>query len=148
MRSRLDAEDIVQETFAGAFQGFEEVRRRLSVKTWLTRIYIRRAAKHWHRNKRLKMAVPLEAAELDGNGGGRLSTASMTSRVDHEIDITAILQLLSEPHRQVIVLRELQGMTYQEIADALDIPRGTVESRLDRARLDLQERLKDYVMPI
>ena len=147
-RSRLDAEDIVQETFAGAFQGLRKFAGRSSVKTWLTRILIRRAAKHWHQNKRLKMAVPLEVAQQDGDGGdSSLSSASMATRVDYQIDIMGILKMLSEPHRQVIVLREMQGMSYQEIAEALDIPRGTVESRLYRARLDLQQRLKDYVLP-
>jgi RNA polymerase sigma-70 factor (ECF subfamily) len=64
--------------------------------------------------------------------------------VDHKIDLAAVLQHLSPPHREVIVLRELQGMTYEEIAQSLGIPRGTVESRLHRARLDLQQRLKGY----
>ena len=141
-RSRLDAEDIVQETFAGAFQGLSKFAGRSSVRTWLTRILIRRAAKHWHKSKRLRLAAPLETVDREAAWDKRTAA---TTRVDHRIDIAAVLELLSEPHRQVIVLRELQGMSYEEIAQSLGIPRGTVESRIHRARLDLQERLKDYL---
>jgi RNA polymerase sigma-70 factor (ECF subfamily) len=144
-RCRSDAEDIVQETLTGAFQGLKGFGGRSSVKTWLTRILIRRAAKHWHRSKRLRLAVPLDMAQHDeGGANGRLTSASGTAGVDHKIDLAAVLQHLSPPHREVIVLRELQGMTYEEIAQSLGIPRGTVESRLHRARLDLQQRLKGY----
>jgi RNA polymerase sigma-70 factor (ECF subfamily) len=60
------------------------------------------------------------------------------------MDVLAGLDSLSPDHREVIVLRELQGMSYEEIADVLGVPRGTVESRLFRARQVLRERLKDY----
>ena len=52
---------------------------------------------------------------------------------------------MSPDHRQVIVLRELQGLSYDEIAQIFDVPRGTVESRLFRARQVLQQRLRDYL---
>lgn len=145
-RSRSDAEDIVQETFAGAYQGLKNFGGRSSVKTWLSRILIRRAAKLWHKSKRLRMAAPLDVAEQESAGSnGRLTVASASTSVDARIDLAAVLQRLSPQHHEIIVLRELQGMTYDEIAETLGVPRGTVESRLHRARQELQQRLKGYL---
>jgi RNA polymerase sigma-70 factor (ECF subfamily) len=61
------------------------------------------------------------------------------------MDVLAALDALAPMHREVVVLREMEGMSYEEIARALGIPRGTVESRLFRARQELKERLKDYL---
>jgi RNA polymerase sigma-70 factor (ECF subfamily) len=64
---------------------------------------------------------------------------------DAKMDLSVMLQTLSPEHRQVIVLRELQQMSYEEMADALGVPRGTVESRLHRAREELRKRFKGYL---
>jgi RNA polymerase sigma-70 factor (ECF subfamily) len=64
---------------------------------------------------------------------------------DARMDILAALDTLPPIHREVIVLREMQGLSYKEIAGVLRVPRGTVESRLFRARRELKERLKDYL---
>ena len=69
---------------------------------------------------------------------------AVENRSDTRMDVLAGLDSLSPDHREVIVLRELQGMSYEEIADILAVPRGTVDSRLFRARQILRERLKDY----
>ena len=74
-----------------------------------------------------------------------LAVASSTAAVDHRLDLQAVLETLSEPHREVIVLREMQGLSYEEMAEVLAVPRGTVESRLHRARQELQLRLTSYV---
>jgi RNA polymerase sigma-70 factor (ECF subfamily) len=60
------------------------------------------------------------------------------------MDLAVMLEQLSPEHREVIVLRELEGMTYEQIAATLEVPRGTVESRLHRAREDLRKRFKGY----
>ena len=73
------------------------------------------------------------------------SCSAATAAVDTQIDLVAMLATLSPDHRDVIVLRELQRMTYDEIAAALKIPRGTVESRIFRARRELRERFEEYV---
>ncbi len=149
-KTRSDAEDIVQETFIGAFRGLAGFNEKASVRTWLSRILMRRAAKAWHRSRHSRGAVPLEIAQDTGAtaataGTGRLSVPSGTTGVDQRLDLNQILELLGPEHRQVLVLRELQGLSYVEIAQTLGIPRGTVESRLHRARNELRERLNGYL---
>jgi len=135
-----DAEDVLQEAFAGAFRGAAKFEGRASVKSWLTRIVITQAAKFW-RSRRGKRDQPLEG---DGGASGGVVSAG-TASVDAKLDLNACLQNLSEEHRQVLVLREIDGMAYEEMAEVLGVPRGTIESRLFRARAELKKRLKDYV---
>jgi len=138
-----DAEDIVQETFVGAFRGLRGFRGEASVRTWLTRILVRRVAK-LRRWRRLRLLRRVERAGEAGRDA-RSDEATAETRADIRMDVADVLGRLSREHRTVIVLRELQGMNYSEIADVLDVPRGTVESRLFRARQRLKELLKDYL---
>jgi len=134
-----DAEDVVQETFTGAFRGLRRFRQDSSLKTWLTRILCRQTAAHHRRTKRHRDRV----IRLDETVGPELA-ATGAATPDVRMDIDLAIGSLSPEHREVIILREREGMTYNEIAEALGIPRGTVESRLFRARRDLQERLGAY----
>jgi RNA polymerase sigma-70 factor, ECF subfamily len=129
-----DAEDVLQETFIGAFRGLRDFEERSSVKTWLTRILITQAAK-WRRDRRRRTSVPVDESLAATPGTGR----------DVGLDIQATLQQLSPEHREILVLREFERMTYEEIAQTLEIPQGTVESRLYRARAELREKLKAYL---
>jgi RNA polymerase sigma-70 factor, ECF subfamily len=130
-----DAEDVLQETFAGAFKGLRGFAGRSTVKTWLTRILVLQVAA-WRRKRR--KTLPLEGAPERASGGGQAG-------VDARMDFQAAMEKLSPEHREVIVLRELEQMSYEEIAQALEVPRGTVESRLHRARAELALRLKSYL---
>jgi RNA polymerase sigma-70 factor (ECF subfamily) len=134
-----DAEDVVQETLAGAFRGLGGFRGDSSVKTWLTRILLRQAAGLLRKRMR-HPAVSLEAGETEAP-----SVGAATDRADARMDLAAALADMSEEHRQVLVLRELQGLSYDEISRILNVPCGTVESRLFRARRAMQDRLKDYL---
>jgi RNA polymerase sigma-70 factor, ECF subfamily len=138
-----DAEDVLQEAFAGAFRGATKFEARSSVKSWLTRIVVTQAAKFW-RSRHGKRDQSLEAGgvedepiESPGTGGH--------SAVDAKLDLQQALRQLTEEHRQVLVLREIDGMGYEEMAQVLGVPRGTIESRLFRARGELKKKLKAYL---
>jgi len=143
-----DAYDLVQETLVGAFRGIGRFDGRSSLRTWLLRILFNQASKA-KRSRRLRQAVPLHA--VDGSAGAAGADADRTllqappqSAVDAGIDVMEMLQTLSSEHRQVLVLREIQRLSYGEIAEALGVPVGTVESRLHRARQDLLRRFPQY----
>jgi len=141
--NREDAQDVVQETFIGAFRGLRGFQGRSTVKTWLTRILMNNVA-DLRRRRHLRKTLPLdEAAEQLGPPPARRETE--TDRADVRMDVAAVVGRLPQEHREVIVLREMQGMTYEEIAAVLCVPRGTVESRLFRARQKLKEILGDYL---
>ncbi len=143
--SRVDAEDIVQETLVGAFKGMKAFAGRSSVKTWLTRILVTQVAR-WRRDQ--KRRRPVRLSPMSG-GDGEDHEAAPTTR-DHgdpvgaRLDVMEAIARLSAEHRDVVVLRELEQLSYEDIAAVLGIPRGTVESRLHRARSELRESLKAY----
>ncbi len=140
-----DAEDVVQETFAGAFKGAAGFRGASSVKTWLTRILVRQVARIRRDNWKRKVFPIGDGLEQIVDSDSSLAVLPAQREVDDRMDVMAMLQELSAEHREVIVLRELQGMSYGEIAESLGVPQGTVESRLHRARQELRQRFKDYL---
>jgi RNA polymerase sigma-70 factor (ECF subfamily) len=137
-----DAEDVVQETLLGAFRGLQGFEGRSSVKTWLTSILIRRTAMRRRYAGRRPVVSLHSVAEAESGP----SASSPTEATDTRIDLMAAIQELSPDHREVVVLRELHGLSYEEMSEALDVPRGTIESRLFRARRQLQERLREYLV--
>jgi len=134
-----DAEDVLQETLLGAFQGLARFQARSSLKTWLVRILVRQAGRCRQRRARHR-TMALDAAEV-----GERTPGSPDPEQGAHMDLTDALEALAPLHREVIMLREIQGFSYEEIATALGVPRGTVESRLFRARRVLRDRLKDYL---
>ena len=138
-----DAEDVVQDALVGALRGLRGFRGRASVKTWLTAILVKRVAR-LRRYQRIRKALSIEQA-VDQPDAASSDARVEAEQADLRMDVTAVLASLSDDHRNVIVLREMQGMSYEEIAEALAVPRGTVESRLFRARQRLKELLKDYL---
>ena len=128
-----DAEDVLQETFIGAHSGLKSFQGRASVKTWLTRILVLQAAQ-WRRSRQRKKTRAMDDAIPAAPAG---SEAVM--------DVQAAIAKLSPEFREVLVLREFEKMSYEEIAGVLDVPRGTVESRLHRARGEMRELLKAYL---
>ena len=131
-----DAEDAVQETLAGAFRGLRAFRGQSSVKTWLTGILVRQAARHFRRGRLRTGSLQLAPEPAE---------AHAAPKADVRLDVQAAIMALRPDHREVIVLREMHGLSYEEIAQALQVPPGTVESRLFRARRELQELLRDYL---
>jgi RNA polymerase sigma-70 factor (ECF subfamily) len=136
LSNAADAEDVLQESLAGAYRALGGFRQQSSVKTWLTRILVRQVAGHFRRRAG---RVPQQAA------GEEPSTPSAVAEADARMDVNAAIATLRPEFREVMVLRAMEGMSYDEIAETLGIPRGTVESRLFRARQQLQELLHDYL---
>jgi RNA polymerase sigma-70 factor, ECF subfamily len=133
--NRADAEDLVQETFVAALTS--RFRGESSVRTWLVRILVRCYALV-RRKRRHEFGQPMpEPAQR--------TVPPATSGTDAKLDLAQMLEGLSPDQRQVIVLRELEGMTYEEMAEALHVPRGTVESRLHRARTALRNLFRGYL---
>ena len=138
-----DAEDAVQETFAAAMRGIRGFEGRSSVRTWLTRILMNKLA-DLRRARRLHRAVPLHAA-TPGLARPASERRGDPFGADVRMDVSTMLARLSPEHREIVVLREMQGMSYRQIAEVLGVPPGTVESRLFRARRRLRDLLGDYL---
>ena len=132
--NRSDAEDLVQETFAAVLTS--KFRGEASARTWLVNILVRRAAM-LRRSRKRERGTPLAGPEP--------SAGSEVTGTDAKLDLARMLEQLSPDQRQVIVLRELQGLSYEEMADVLRVPRGTVESRLHRARAALKQLFRGYL---
>jgi len=142
--SAADAEDVVQETMLAAINQIHSFEGRSSVGTWLASILIFKASKV-RRSRRVRWAVPIDrAGENTLEQDSRLHAAATTTAVDRHVDVAAMLETLSDEHRQVLVLRELQQLSYEEISQILKVPGGTVMSRLHRARQQLKERFGEY----
>ncbi|MER3500701.1 MAG: hypothetical protein IMHGJWDQ_000003 [Candidatus Fervidibacter sp.] len=152
-RSPDSAEDLVQETLLHAFQGFARFRRGTNLKAWLMRILLNLFINHYRHQQRSIPTVSLEGLleelELADDGTELLvdeglspEEAVLAQVMDEEV-ANALAQL-PEPFREVVVLCDLEGLSYAEAAAALGIPIGTVRSRLARAREMLRRRLWDY----
>jgi len=139
--SPQDAEDVTQETFITAFRKLDQFERRSSFYTWLYRIAFNAAIDLQRRKKRAKNQF-VGSNNVDITQAADLHAESAASVVIAKETVTQVqlaLSRLDEERRNIIVLRDLQGVDYAEIASMLDIPIGTVRSRLHRARIELRE---------
>ena len=139
--NRADAEDVVQETFMGAFRGLKRFDGRSSVKTWLYAILTRQAAKGWHKSRHIRAAAPIGPDEVEPVAPRKSESAESSGQ---RMDLMAAIASLPDVYREALVLREVDGLKYEEIARTLKLPRGTVESRIFRARAELRNKLKSY----
>jgi RNA polymerase sigma-70 factor (ECF subfamily) len=147
-----DAKDLTQQTFLKAYESMGTFRGGSRFYTWLYRIGVNAALDERKKQSRspgfLSDSFDLSSAE-DGRSRGGRSTADdpadgLISR-ETEAAVMQAIRSLDEMHRAVVVLRDIEGLDYDEIAEALECPRGTVKSRLHRARIILREKLKDVV---
>lgn len=144
--SAEDARDVVQDAFVKAFLKLETFRRTSAFYTWLYRIAFNTAMSGGRRRTMRSLDERHDCGEepVDTEGaapGDRLEQEELASQVH------AALDTLSDEHRVVIVLRDLDGRGYDEIAAILELPLGTVRSRLHRARMQLREQLKPVLQP-
>ena len=136
-----DAEDLVQETLLAVLGG--TFRGESSLRTWLVRILTNQSG--MLRRRPWKRADHVGLDEETHGPAGEPAKQSGSGGVEAKLDLSTMLAALSLEHRQVLVLREMEGLSYEEIAAALHVPRGTVESRLHRAREELRKRFKGYL---
>jgi len=139
--SASDAEDVLQESFLQAYRKLSTFRECSSFYTWIYRIAIN-AAINLRRKERRNLTLS-EHAQFNE----RLVTDSDSApahRLEQSEDVREIqdgLNQLSDEHRNILVLREIEGMSYEDISEILAMPIGTVRSRLHRARLQLRDCL-------
>lgn len=145
-RDPEDAADLTQEAFLNAWRGLKGFQEESSFATWLYRLAYNLCIDHARRNKRRSerlTSVPLEDEEgrAPAIPDQRPGPHEEAERQELRELLRAGLRALSEEHRQVLVLRELEGFSYGEIARMLGLEEGTVKSRIARARLALRKYL-------
>ena len=152
-RNPTDAEDLVQETFVKAFAAFESFTEGTNLKAWLFRIL----TNSYINTYRKKQRQPLQTGtdDLDdwqmrhtqafATGQLRSAEAEALDRLPNAV-INDALGELSEDRRMAVYLADVEGFSYQEIADIMDTPIGTVMSRLHRGRKQLRALLEDYAV--
>jgi RNA polymerase sigma-70 factor, ECF subfamily len=140
-----DARDVVQDAFVQAFLKLDTFQQTSAFFTWLYRIAFNLAASLRRRRRatvsveQVREATGLEPVDNGADPGGRLQQQERCRQVRQAI------AELNEEQRAVLVLREIDGLCYESIAGILDLPVGTVRSRLHRARLQLREQLKEVL---
>lgn len=145
-----EARDLTQETFLRAFRHIDSFRGDADLKTWLYRIAINQARNRWRWWKRRKKdsMISLDFSEQDEEPlSARLSSKTerdpeqnLLAR-EREEALNAALKTLKQDFREAVILRDIEGFTYEEIAATLEISVGTVKSRIARGRLDLRKKL-------
>ncbi|RZT64524.1 RNA polymerase ECF family sigma subunit [Leucobacter luti] len=150
-RNPQDAQDLVQETFAKAFAAFASFEEGTNLKAWLYRIMTNAYINTYRKKQREPYLGVVEDLE-DWQLGGAESTTAMSSRsaeaeaIDRTPDtvVTDALNALPEDFRMAVYLADVEGFSYQEIADIAGVPIGTVMSRLHRGRARLRKSLGEY----
>jgi len=143
-----DAADVTQEVFLKVFRGIRGFRRGSSLKTWLYRIALREALNHrrwWWRHRRQQTSIeaethvnqaPLDLADLGATPFDQLATREL------QVAVQQALRSVPKVFRSAVILRDLEGLSYEEVAEVLDVSVGTVKSRILRGRRALRRILE------
>jgi RNA polymerase sigma-70 factor (ECF subfamily) len=152
-RNPADAEDLVQETYLKAYRGFGSFEQGTNLKAWLYRILTNTFINRYRAAKRRPEETDLDDVEdfyLYRRLGGLEEARASRSAEDEmmgffsEEEVKAAVEALPEQFRLAVLLADVEGFSYKEIASILDIPIGTVMSRLHRGRKNLQKQLYEY----
>src|ERR1700726_1922852 len=162
LQDPADAADITQEVFIKVFRSIRGFHGEASLRTWLYRIALHEASNQrrwWSRHKKQEITIdsPNES-NADDEGAGLCLSATLADRSDSPFDhaaqaevrerVEAALRQLPEAFRTVVILREIEGFAYEEIAEILSVNLGTVKSRLTRGRSALRTLLSiESVIP-
>ena len=155
VKNQDDALDVVQVAFVKVHKNIHKFQGSSSFYTWLYRIVMNASIDHVRRTSRRKSLdfderALHEESEVAGDGAlipsvTNANPGKAALRKELGEAIQAALQTLPEHHRAVIVLREIEGMSYEQMAEALEVPKGTVMSRLFHARKKMQVALEPYL---
>lgn len=145
LRSQEDAADATQEVFLKVWQGLSSFHGSSAFSTWLYRLTDNVCIDFLRREKKRRGDSSLDAEE--GGPAAALADPSPTphqalERQEERQAVAKGLESLSEDHRRILILRELDGLSYEEIGSILGLPAGTVKSRIARARLSLADFLR------
>ncbi len=154
-RKPADAEDLVQETYLKAYRGFGGFAEGTNLKAWLYRILTNTYINSYRAKQRRPDETELDEVEdlylyrrLGGLEAARASRSAEDELMDlfTETEIKQAVEELPEGFRMAVLLADVEGFSYKEIAEILDIPIGTVMSRLHRGRKALEKLLFDYAV--
>jgi RNA polymerase sigma-70 factor (ECF subfamily) len=152
-RSPADAEDLVQETYLRAYRGFGSFQEGTNLRAWLYRILTNAYINSYRAKQRRPLESDLEEVEdlylyrrlgaLEQAMAGRSAEEELMAWFTDD-EVKQALESLPEQFRMAVYLADVEGFSYKEIADILDIPIGTVMSRLHRGRKSMQKQLYEY----
>ncbi len=154
-RNPADAEDLVQETFLKGYRAFGSFTEGTNLRAWLFRILTNSYINRYRAQQRRPEEVDLDDVEdlylyrrLSGTDEERVGRSAEDQLLEHitSDEVREALEALPETFRLVVLLADVEGFSYKEIAEIADIPIGTVMSRLHRGRKAMQKRLFDYAM--
>jgi RNA polymerase sigma-70 factor (ECF subfamily) len=143
LRNQTEAEDLVQETFVQALRSFHHFEKGTNCRAWLIKIMYHTLSKRRRDSKRLQLVE-------DANEQIAETFAVEPSRSEEvvEEEVLTALNRLPQHYQEVVILSDVEDMSYKEIAEALSIPTGTVMSRLHRGRSLLRSELENYARSV
>ena len=154
-RNRSDAEDLVQETFLKAYRAFASFEEGTNLRAWLYKILTNTFINSYRAAKRRPEKADVEDIEdlylyhrlgdLRGVAGSRSAEDEVLERITDD-EVKAAIESLPEAFRIAVLLADVEGFSYKEIAEITDVPIGTVMSRIHRGRKALQKALLDYAL--
>src|SRR3954465_11500799 len=154
-RNPSDAEDLVQETYLRAYRGFGGFKEGTNLKAWLYKILTNTFINSYRAKKRRPDEVDLDDSEdfflyrrlggLESVAADRTPETEVLESIPDDM-VKAALEALPEQFRMAVLLADVEGFSYKEIAEILDIPIGTVMSRLHRGRKGLQKKLYEFAV--
>ncbi len=157
VRNPCDAPDLTQEVFLKVFRGIRGFKGDSSLRTWIYRIAVHEASNQrrwWRRHTEREVALESEISGeeesislLETLASGGISPFDAAAQAELRTQVEAALREVPDPYRAAVVLRDIEGFAYEEIAEILDVQLGTVKSRLMRGRGHLKQRLAPLMKP-
>ncbi len=156
LQNPADAADVTQDVFIKVFRGISGFHGESSLRTWMYRIALHEASNQrrwWSRHCRQEVTIEAETGHsADGQPlcikdtliDGNESPFDLAAHEEIRVRVEAELREITEPFRSVLILRDIEGLAYEEIAEILDVQLGTVKSRLMRGRAQIKARLAPF----